>query len=606
MTFVKDLLVNVVTALGTPKDKSAANVHALRLIPPQELEAAYRGDWLARKIVDIVPFDMTREWREWQAEDTEIEKLEAAERELRIRDKVARALQLARLYGGSAIYIGIAGTTDPRLPLNINTVRAGSIEYLHVLTPLDINVGAIDRDPLSPFYGEPAYYEIGQGRRVPVHPSRIIRFVGAGLPDPLRSNQVWGDSILQVVNDAVMAASSSQQHVASLIPEMKIDVVRIPGLSDELATEGGSARLIERFTLANTLKSTVNTLILEGEGEQGETWEQKQLNFSGLPDLLRMYLQIAAGAADIPVTRLLGQSPSGLNSTGESDIRNYYDHISARQNVELRPTLDRLDEILIRHALGTRPADIWYEFAPLWQLSEKEKAENDHKRAQTTDIYVKSGLFPQEALSKAVQNQLIETGTYPGLEQALEEAPEIDFEEQAQLELEAQASANTLQDAAPRSLYVSRPVVNAAEIIDWAKKQGFTTTLPAEDLHVTIAYSREPVDWMKVGNASEFGAKDGKLLIPRGGPRLVEPLGDKGAVVLLFSSMDLNWRHESILSAGASWDHDGYQPHITITYEPGDVDLSKVEPYTGPIILGPEKFAEVDENWAEKVKGRAA
>ena len=75
-----------------------------------------------------------------------------------------------------------------------------------------------------------------------------------------------------------------------------------------------------------------------------------------------------------------------------------------------------------------------------------------------------------------------------------------------------------------------------------------------------------------------------------------------GGRVLLFASSSLKWRHEGIKEAGASWDHPDYQPHITISYDPQSPDLAAVAPYTGKIVLGPEIFAEVDEDWSEKVK----
>ncbi len=73
------------------------------------------------------------------------------------------------------------------------------------------------------------------------------------------------------------------------------------------------------------------------------------------------------------------------------------------------------------------------------------------------------------------------------------------------------------------------------------------------------------------------------------------------ATVLLFSASELRWRHDEIERAGASWDHPEYQPHITISYG-FKGDLSKVEPYQGPIVLGPELFAEVKEDWTEGLK----
>src|SRR5690606_28146793 len=79
-----------------------------------------------------------------------------------------------------------------------------------------------------------------------------------------------------------------------------------------------------------------------------------------------------------------------------------------------------------------------------------------------------------------------------------------------------QPEGQELTDATPRPLYVHRKVKNAAEIIAWAKSQGFATTLPAEDMHVTIAFSRAPVDWMKVGEAWT-SSENGELTVKPGG-----------------------------------------------------------------------------------------
>ena len=149
--------------------------------------------------------------------------------------------------------------------------------------------------------------------------------------------------------------------------------------------------------------------------------------------------------------------------------------------------------------------------------------------------------------------------------------------------------------AAPKTLYVQRKLLNADDLVRWAKQQGFASTVPAAEMHVTVAFSRAPVDWIAMGNP--WGAK---LEIEPGGPRVVEQLGDKGAVVLLFASDELTWRHDSMCERGCSWDYDSFQPHVTITYEGDpDLDLSKIEPYQGPLKFGPELFAEVVEDWEQ-------
>lgn len=152
----------------------------------------------------------------------------------------------------------------------------------------------------------------------------------------------------------------------------------------------------------------------------------------------------------------------------------------------------------------------------------------------------------------------------------------------------------TALKADTQTLYVSRSVTNPDDIITWAKEQGFEKTLQADDLHVTVAFSRDKVDWAAMGDSFD-------ALKFEGGKREVTPLGDKGAVVLKFEAVELQDRWQEFRDKGASWDYPSYQPHVSITYDGGDVDLSGVTPYEGPIHLGPEKFAELDEDWSDKV-----
>ncbi|CAN5268469.1 hypothetical protein BH10PSE13_BH10PSE13_23750 [soil metagenome] len=79
-------------------------------------------------------------------------------------------------------------------------------------------------------------------------------------------------------------------------------------------------------------------------------------------------------------------------------------------------------------------------------------------------------------------------------------------------------------------------------------------------------------------------------------------LGDGTAVALVFQSTDLHWRHHEMRGAGASWDWPSYLPHITLTYEAGDVDLSKIEPYQGRLIFGPERFEAIQQDWQSGIR----
>jgi phage-related protein (TIGR01555 family) len=616
LQFLGDRLQNLISGLGTDKDKATRSAYVLTFLTPEELIYAYRGDWIARKVVDVPAFDMVRAGRNWQAEDDQIERIEAQERRLQIRAKLLKALKWARLFGGSAMVLGVRQGL-PEEELNLEAVGTGALQFVHVVGANELTAGDLDRDPLSAFFGEPTYYEMrsASGAQVRIHPSRVIRFIGAEAPEfqgGVMSG--WGDSVLLAVDDALRNAGLAASGIASLVTEAKIDVFKIKGLTQNVTQADYRTKMLARFGLANQAKSLQNALIMDSE----EEWEQKQISFAQLPELLQTYLQVAAGAADIPATRLLGQSPAGMNATGESDIRNYYDRLSGEQEMHLRPALEKLDEVMIRSALGRRPPEAYFTFAPLWQLSEKERAEVFKTKAEAARTIAGTGgaspaLMPIEALSDSLVNALVEDGSLPGLDQAIDEYGKLSEQEPEEAETQAAMTPEpapapmrqAANDATPRTLYVSRKLLNGAEFLAWAKAQGFETTVPADELHVTIAYSRTPVDWLKMGEDWRNEANGG-LVVGPGGARLVEPLGDAGAVVLMFTSSALSWRHREMREAGASWDHEDYQPHVTITYQGAGVDLAKVEPYRGKLAFGPEIFAEVDDGWSSRLTENSA
>lgn len=147
-------------------------------------------------------------------------------------------------------------------------------------------------------------------------------------------------------------------------------------------------------------------------------------------------------------------------------------------------------------------------------------------------------------------------------------------------------------------LYVSRRLQNTQDFLTWAHSQGFKTTVPPEDIHVTVVYSRDPV--------SQFDLPTDTLTLTAfGGFRTVEPLGDQGAVVLKFRSPELLERWGDYRDIGASWDYPEYQPHITITYTDPGLDLSKIEPYTGPLVFGPERMEDLNLDWKDTITEKA-
>mgnify|MGYP001358299384 CR=1 FL=1 len=609
LTFVRDGLASAIAGLGTERDKAATVYYTEPTIDLQQLVAAYRTSWLPRKIIDIPALDSCRAWRSWQAKNPQIEKLEAEETRLGVQGKVLEARKKARLFGGAAIYFDLGD--DASQPLDVEKVKAGGIRFLTVLTPRQLQPGEIETDPLSPLYGRPKDYSVVSGTtaQVKIHPSRLAIFIGNELPDrdiASGASCAWGDSVLTSVLEAVKQADSTSANIASLIFEANVDVVTMEGLMAYVGTPDGERKVTDRYRIAATGKSINRMLILDGK----EKYERKAASFTNLHELMDRFFQNVSGAADIPMTRLFGMSPGGLNSTGEADLRNYYDRIASAQTLEMQPALANLDECLIRSALGTRDSDIHYVWNPLWQMSEKEKAEIFKAKSDAARTIAGKGqespLMPVEALSDAFVSELVEDGTLAGLEAAIKKYGTLAEQEEDEEDLDAAMPVESRErrvtaDAAPRTLYIRRDVLNAEEIRAWAKAQGFETV--QDELHVTIIHTRTPIDWIKVGQAGEWSSEDdGKITIAPGGPRLMERFGN--AVVLQFASSRLTWRHEDIKRLGAVTDYPDYQPHVTITWNAPEIDLSKVEPYRGRIVLGPEQFEEVRDDWRSSISER--
>lgn len=605
-----DSLRSLITGMGDPLiDKSASVMYGHTILSDLQLLNAYRNTWLAKKIVNIPALDALRKWREWQADQKQITLIEAEERRLGLKLKMLQCKTLARLWGGAVIYIGDGG--DASKPWDPESVKKGGLKYLTVMGRREVVAGELEQDPTLENYGWPVSYQVTNGRTfLDIHPSRVVVQIGEPHPDPWNTNMNvgWGDSTLQAVWSAVTNADATAANIASLVFEANVDVYKIQDLMEHMSSAAYRNKLIDRFTLANIGKSVSRALITDSD----EEYDRKQISFSALPDVLQQFLIIVSGAADIPLTRLLGQSPSGLSSTGEHDMKNYYDRVASMQTLEIGPAMHKLDEALIRSALGDRPDEVFYTWAPLEQMSEKEKAEIGKMKAETANILGTTGLFMPEELREVVGNQFVEDGFYPGLGDLLkkngEQLPEFDLERRAteagvkalenpQPEVVDPDGKPVVADASPRTLYLRRDVLNAAEIIKWFQDQGVPEVYAPESMHVTIIYSKTPIDWMKMGQPW-----DARLELPEGGPRLLEKFGDAGDVLVqLFASNELRWRHDLAKEIGATSDFPEYQPHISISLRAGEVDLINLKPWQGPIVLGPEVYEEVSEDWRAKV-----
>lgn len=109
-------------------------------------------------------------------------------------------------------------------------------------------------------------------------------------------------------------------------------------------------------------------------GDIEDDFQTMTYTFTGLPEVLLQFAQQISGATGIPLVRLFGQSPVGFNSTGESDIRLYYDNTKQQQEKMLRPGLKKILNIIYMSVTGHTPdKDFNFDFRPLWQMTNEQK-----------------------------------------------------------------------------------------------------------------------------------------------------------------------------------------------------------------------------------------
>ena len=158
--------------------------------------------------------------------------------------------------------------------------------------------------------------------------------------------------------------------------ELTIGKYKYKDLAMIMASADGGEQVQKRLQAMDLMKSVYHSVLLDTE----ETFERDTLSFGGVSDVMYQFMMMTSAATGYPMTKLFGISPGGMNSTGESDMYQYYDMVKAKQESDLMPILDRLVKIISEWQRIPEPEIV---FNPLEQMTEKEQAELEEKKANT-------------------------------------------------------------------------------------------------------------------------------------------------------------------------------------------------------------------------------
>lgn len=400
---------NTASGHGTTRDRRLLTRYGVDVVTDLEARQLWRSEWICKRIIEVIPGEANR--RGWALKTDDKEKAEAIQgraEEICLDHAMTRAAEYERAYGGAAIFPVIEGAQDKNnTPLNEASVA--KVLALHVLEPQELWPASYYRELSHPKFGQPETFYVKpltSGRTGTVvmeivHESRLVIFGGKRVSRQTQPGQRegWGDSELNHAREMIADAGLTWGSVATLLHEFGQGVYSIDGLAEMMKDAKGPEMLARRMDAMDLFKSTLRSTVVDGK----DSYTRMSTPASGLDGLLVQQMNWIAAIAGMPVEILFGREPSGLNSTGDMTIRNWYAQIEKIDAVHYNPKREQLVRLLMLETTGayggTEP-EVWgVEPKPLWSPSEKEIADTRKVVADTDNIYYSMGL-PAESILK--------------------------------------------------------------------------------------------------------------------------------------------------------------------------------------------------------------
>lgn len=386
-----------------------------------------------RRPAEIIAKEMTRKWITftYAGEVDGSEKLGQIEKEmarLQVRDVFREAALQDGLFGRSQIYLdmGIDGSdaSDAELkelkrPLfrKNGKISKGSLKALRVVEPIWTYPNNYDAtNPLSKNFFKPeSWFVMG----MEIHSSRLLTFVSREVPDMLKPAYAFGGlSLSQMMKPYVDNWLRTRQSISDLIKSYSVSGLKT-NLSGML-NMGGAQELQRRMQLFNQSRDNRGVFLLDKDTEE---WFNITTPLTNLDQLQAQSQEHMSSICGVPLVKLLGITPSGLNASSDGEIRAFYDWVESQQETLFREVLVDLINIIQLSLFGEIDENVGFKFETLWSLDEEHQASVEQIKASTASTYYQIGtLAPKE-----IRNELARRpgSPYKGLDLSDSALPEL-------------------------------------------------------------------------------------------------------------------------------------------------------------------------------------
>ena len=386
---------------------------------------------LVSACIETVTDDMVREWISFEFDEGKAvtasnsdspdsgndltDKIEVAVKKFRLREVFREAAANTQYFGGCLIFID-TGLTDPatlKTPLHISD-KSGELglEKLRgftVIEPINVFPGTYNSsDPLRRDYFQPLSWWV-LGREV--HASRFIKVSSGDVPVLLRpSYNFFGVPHAQILWDYVLHFQKNRVATSRMLGKYSDFIFKVSGLRDSMTTPSGTAWLDNKIGIMARYRSNDGIVAIDNDHEDIVKVES---SLAGLVDITRQDLGFLCAINRTPAEKLLGEPPPGFNSTGESSIRNYYDHIKSQQEKLFSAGLETALQCVQLHEFGRIEPALTFSFNKLG--GEDRQMESGIRQANTEKL---GGLVMGEIVTAEGARAVIEANPaeyLPGL-----------------------------------------------------------------------------------------------------------------------------------------------------------------------------------------------
>jgi len=379
---------------------------------PYLAELSQRAEY--RNVVTIWAEYCTKKWIKLTGDDAKVSELEAEFDRLKVRDIFHQAITLEGFFGRMQVFLDFGDWDQPdelAVPLAIDPRKIGKnrpLKGLALVEPMWSYPGVYSaQNPLAPdFYKPSGWYVSGRT----VHRTRLLTLVSNPMPNMLKPAYAFGGvSRAQQCKAYVDNWLRSRQSASDLLHAFSVMVLKTD--MESVMSGGVGDALWNRVDLFNKTRDNRGTFVIDKDAED---FDNVSAPIAGLDKLVAQSLEQISAISGIPISILLGQTPSGLNASSEGEIRIFYDRIMSWLDTNLRPLLEPLLDIVQLSLWGKVDDDIAFEFEALWEMSDKDKADIRKSDAEADLAYIDGGVVDADEVRERLRND--ETSLYHGVD----------------------------------------------------------------------------------------------------------------------------------------------------------------------------------------------